>query len=165
MTHSNGLANGRASGRDVDPAGDHQTSSESQSSQEPDDGSSQGPESELGRRSHYYSSAIPRSRRFEKIAESSDPTGSMKGAAYQGAMEAVLAIVISTLLGYWADQHYDTAPRWLIVGVIIGFASFVLRLLRMGRLVTEAQTTAEEETNSGNRSKTEAGKQSERSES
>jgi F0F1-type ATP synthase assembly protein I len=89
----------------------------------------------------------------------------MKGAAYQGAMEAVLAIVISTLLGYWADQHYDTAPRWLIVGVIIGFASFVLRLLRMGRLVTEAQTTAEEETNSGNRSKTEAGKQSERSES
>lgn len=59
------------------------------------------------------------------------------GAAYQGALEAVFAILISMGIGYWADQHFDTAPRFLILGVIVGFGSFVLRLSRMRRLLEE----------------------------
>jgi F0F1-type ATP synthase assembly protein I len=55
-------------------------------------------------------------------------------AAYQGALEAVLAIVIAAGVGYWADQRWGTEPRWLIVGTCIGFGSFVLRLFRMRKL-------------------------------
>jgi len=59
-------------------------------------------------------------------------------AAYQGALEAVLAIVIAMGAGYWADRHFGTEPRWLIVGTCLGFASFVLRLFRMRKLFEDA---------------------------
>ena len=68
---------------------------------------------------------------------------SNQGAAYEGAMEAVLAILISVGLGYWADSHFGTGPLWLAVGAVIGFAAFVLRLLRMNGLVQEAAEAAE----------------------
>lgn len=55
-------------------------------------------------------------------------------AAYQGAIEAVLALLICVGVGYWADQRFGTAPRWITVGTVVGFGSFVLRLLRMRRL-------------------------------
>jgi F0F1-type ATP synthase assembly protein I len=61
-------------------------------------------------------------------------------AAYQGALEAVLAIVISAGTGYWADQRFGTAPRWLILGTCLGFAAFVLRLFRMRKLFEEASS-------------------------
>ena len=60
-----------------------------------------------------------------------------QNAAYQGALEAVLAILIASGIGYWADQRFDTSPRYLLIGVVVGFASFVLRLLRLGRLIRE----------------------------
>jgi F0F1-type ATP synthase assembly protein I len=67
-----------------------------------------------------------------------EPSGgrpSRRGAAaYQGALEAVLAIVIAAGIGYWADGQLGTSPRWLIVGMAVGFGSFVLRLWRMRRL-------------------------------
>jgi len=63
------------------------------------------------------------------------------GAAYEGAMEAVFAILIAVGLGYWADEYFETGPRYLIVGAILGFAAFVLRLLRMGELVEAAAET------------------------
>jgi F0F1-type ATP synthase assembly protein I len=56
-----------------------------------------------------------------------------QGAAYQGAFEAVFSILIAAGIGYWADERFGTSPRWLLVGVAVGFASFVLRLLRLGR--------------------------------
>jgi len=56
-----------------------------------------------------------------------------QGMAYQGAAESVFAILIAAGIGYWADQHFDTAPRYLLIGTAVGFASFVLRLLRLGR--------------------------------
>jgi F0F1-type ATP synthase assembly protein I len=55
-------------------------------------------------------------------------------AAYQGALEAVFAIIIAAGAGYWADRHFDTEPRWLITGTCLGFGAFVLRLWRMRRL-------------------------------
>lgn len=60
-----------------------------------------------------------------------------KGAAYQGAIEAVFAIPIAAGLGYWADEHFDTSPRYLLVGLVVGFASFLLRLMRLRRLLEE----------------------------
>lgn len=60
-----------------------------------------------------------------------------QGAAYQGAFEAVFAILIAAGLGYWADDTFDTSPLYLIIGTVLGFAAFVLRLLRLGREMQE----------------------------
>ena len=58
-------------------------------------------------------------------------------AAYQGALEAVFAVAIAAGIGYWADSHFGSSPRWLIVGTVVGFGAFVLRLWRMRKLFDE----------------------------
>ena len=61
--------------------------------------------------------------------------------AYEGAFEAVAAVVIGALLGYWIDTQLDSSPWALVVGVALGFAAMVLRLLRLG---TQLGMTAED---------------------
>jgi len=56
-----------------------------------------------------------------------------QGAVYQGAFEAVIALLIAIGLGYWMDGYFDTAPWLLLIGTVIGFASFTVRLIRLGR--------------------------------
>ncbi len=46
-------------------------------------------------------------------------------------MEAVLAIPIAMGIGYWADSRFETEPVLLLVGTVFGFATFVMRLVRM----------------------------------
>lgn len=53
--------------------------------------------------------------------------------AYEGAFEAVAAVIIAALLGYGADARLGSTPWGLLVGVAIGFAAMVLRLFRLGR--------------------------------
>jgi len=60
-------------------------------------------------------------------------------------MEAVFAIVVAISLGYWADRHFATSPLWLITGAVIGFAAFVLRLLRMSELVGSSEDAPAED--------------------
>lgn len=67
--------------------------------------------------------------------------GRRQSAAYQGAFEAVTAILIAGFAGKFADDYFGTSPRYLIAGFIIGFGSFVLRLVRLGR---SQQAAAEE---------------------
>ena len=68
-----------------------------------------------------------------------------QGLAYQGGGEAVFAMLIATGLGYWADQHFGTSPRYLLIGMIFGFSAFVLRLLRLGRQLQERQSNQNRE--------------------
>jgi F0F1-type ATP synthase assembly protein I len=56
-----------------------------------------------------------------------------QGAVYQGAFEAVFALLIAAGFGYWLDGYFDTAPVLLLIGIALGFASFTLRLIRLGR--------------------------------
>jgi F0F1-type ATP synthase assembly protein I len=56
-----------------------------------------------------------------------------QGAVYQGAFEAVIALLIAAGLGYWLDGYFDTTPWLLLMGTAIGFASFTVRLIRLGR--------------------------------
>ena len=57
--------------------------------------------------------------------------------AYQAALEAVFSIPIAGGLGYWADAHFGTSPILLLAGLVLGFASFVLRLVGTRSLVEE----------------------------
>jgi F0F1-type ATP synthase assembly protein I len=76
---------------------------------------------------------------------------SAAGDAYQGAFEAVMAVLVGAGFGYWVDSRWDTTPVGVIAGVVIGFAAMVLRLLRLGReLVPEG--VPEKEKASGSRS-------------
>ena len=71
-------------------------------------------------------------------------TAQRQGLAYQGGVEAVFAMLIATGLGYWADQHFGTLPRYLLIGMILGFSAFVMRLLRLGRQLQERPSNREE---------------------
>ena len=64
------------------------------------------------------------------------------GSAYQGAFEAVFAILIGAGFGYWADASFDTSPWGLLLGLALGFGAFVLRLVRLAR---QMQALADEE--------------------
>lgn len=69
-----------------------------------------------------------------------------QGLAYQGAFEAVVAIPIAMGIGYWADTHFDTSPWLLLAGAAVGFASFVTRLVRLGRQLQELEDGRETQT-------------------
>ena len=49
------------------------------------------------------------------------------------ALRGVLAVLVGAGVGYWVDRRWQTTPYGVIVGLVIGFAAMVLRLLRMGR--------------------------------
>ena len=65
-----------------------------------------------------------------------------QGLAYQGAFEAVVAILITSGIGLWIDGRYETSPWGLLIGIAIGFGSFVLRLLRLGKALQELSDPA-----------------------
>lgn len=71
-----------------------------------------------------------------------------QGAVYQGAFEAVIALLAMAGLGYWLDGYFGTAPALLLVGTALGFASFSVRLIRLGRWMKDSSSaeSSEEET-------------------
>ena len=68
-----------------------------------------------------------------------------QGLAYQASFEAVFAILICAGAGYWIDTRFETSPWGLLVGTVVGFASFVLRLLRLGRQLEKGAAGAASE--------------------
>lgn len=71
-----------------------------------------------------------------------------QGLAYQGAFEAFVAILIGMGIGYWVDQRFGTSPLYLLIGTAVGFASFVLRLVRLGRQIQQLQDASDGSPNS-----------------
>lgn len=64
--------------------------------------------------------------------------------AYQGALEAVLSIPIGMGLGYLADHQFGTGPVFLLLGLVAGFAAFVIRISRLRALVDETSEDGSE---------------------
>lgn len=75
--------------------------------------------------------------REREPGEGEGPRVRWLGRAYQGALEAVLAVVVMAVLGALADRRFDTAPVLVLLGLAIGFGSFVLRLVRLLRELQE----------------------------
>ena len=55
------------------------------------------------------------------------------GLAYQGTVEAVFSVLIGAGIGYAADRYFDSTPWLMLVGLVMGFGAFVLRLSRLAR--------------------------------
>ncbi len=53
--------------------------------------------------------------------------------AYQGAFEAVGAVLLGCGVGFFVDDRWETAPWGVLIGAVIGFAAMVLRLVRLGK--------------------------------
>jgi F0F1-type ATP synthase assembly protein I len=45
-----------------------------------------------------------------------------------------LELIVPTLLGYWLDRRWGTLPLLLIVGVVLGFVTATLSLLRLTKM-------------------------------
>ena len=69
----------------------------------------------------------PGRQRFKRVAAAAG------SEAYQGAFEAIGSVLIACAFGYWVDSRWDTRPFGLLIGVAIGFAAMVLRLVRLGK--------------------------------
>jgi F0F1-type ATP synthase assembly protein I len=76
----------------------------------------------------------------------SDPSGNAGGPrwtrrgltkrgakAYQGVLEAVLCMPAGVVLGYGADRIFGTDPWLVLVGLVLGFAGFVIRVVQLPR--------------------------------
>ncbi len=72
-----------------------------------------------------------RRRRAEELG--TKPRMGRQSAAYQGTVEAVFAILIAVGIGYLVDRYFETLPIFVLVGVVVGFSAFVLRLWRLGQ--------------------------------
>ena len=57
----------------------------------------------------------------------------MQARAYEGAIESAIALIAPVGLGYWLDKVFETDPIATIVGVVLGFAAMLLRLIRFVR--------------------------------
>jgi F0F1-type ATP synthase assembly protein I len=69
--------------------------------------------------------------------------------AYQFAFEAVLAIPIAMGLGWFIDSRVGSAPAFLLVGLGLGFTTFIVGVVRMRRLVEEEAAAAERDEKRG----------------
>lgn len=72
-------------------------------------------------------------------------SGMRMGRSYQAAFEATIAVVVAGAVGGWADQRFGTTPILLIAGVLLGFGTFVLRLVRLMKELARQPQDAEDE--------------------
>lgn len=91
-----------------------------------------------------YRRLVPDQNRDRDLNRTGSQTGSqLSGQVYQGAVEAVFSIPVGVGLGWLADRQFGWAPIGLLVGAGIGFAAFVLRLVRLGKDM-QAETAKQE---------------------
>lgn len=56
--------------------------------------------------------------------------------AYEGITESALALLLPIGLGYWLDGYFGSRPVGVLVGVVLGFAAMMVRLVRWTRVPT-----------------------------
>lgn len=81
---------------------------------------------------------------MERQPSEREDGGRRKARAYQAALEAALAIPIALGLGLLADSKLGTAPVGLLIGLGLGFTTFIVRLTRMRGMVEREAAEAEQ---------------------
>ena len=75
---------------------------------------------------------------------STGPSMRKGGGAYEGGLQAALAVVISMGFGHWADRYFDSSPIGLFLGLAIGFGAFTLRIWQLLKSQSSAGQDSEE---------------------
>ncbi|MFC3053130.1 AtpZ/AtpI family protein [Kordiimonas pumila] len=71
-----------------------------------------------------------------------EPPVSPLGAALKMSAELVVGSGVGAFIGYWFDTWFDTKPLFLIVLLILGFASGVRNVIRDARRMQDADEEA-----------------------
>ena len=72
----------------------------------------------------------------------SEPSSSM-GIAFKIGIELVVGTGVGAFIGYWFDVWFGTAPLFMLVLLILGFASGVRNVIREAQKLQEADKDAE----------------------
>lgn len=67
-----------------------------------------------------------------------EPPKSAMGVAFKMGAELVVGTGVGAFIGYWFDKWFGTAPLFLLVLLILGFASGVRNVIRDARSMQEA---------------------------
>ena len=67
------------------------------------------------------------------------PGHQLQARAYGAAIEAVMALVIAVVIGIWVDHRFECEPYGMLSGIVVGFASMILRVMRMSTLGEEEE--------------------------
>ncbi|WP_262695903.1 AtpZ/AtpI family protein [Kordiimonas aquimaris] len=59
-----------------------------------------------------------------------DKSGSPMGIAFKMGIELVVGSGVGAFIGFWFDRWFDTKPVFLIVLLILGFASGIRNVIR-----------------------------------
>lgn len=72
-----------------------------------------------------------------------DRAKSPMGVAFKMGIELVVGSGVGAFIGYWFDKWFGTAPIFLIVLLILGFASGVRNVIREAQRLQDADEEAE----------------------
>lgn len=83
------------------------------------------------------------------------PEEPKRGADWVGlsglGFELVGAVAGFTLLGYWWDRHFETAPWGLIVGIVLGLIGGMYNLIRKSLAASKREAVRETKTRDGDK--------------
>ncbi len=72
-----------------------------------------------------------------------DKPVSPMGIAFKMGIELVVGSGVGAFIGYWFDKWFGTAPLFLIVLLVLGFASGIRNVVREATRMQEADEAAE----------------------
>lgn len=65
------------------------------------------------------------------------------GIAFKMGIELVVGSGVGAFIGYWFDRWFGTAPLFLVVLLILGFASGIRNVVREATRMQEAEESAD----------------------
>ncbi len=85
--------------------------------------------------------AKAKGRSFE---EAEERAVSPMGIAFKMGIELVVGSGVGAFIGFWFDRWFGTAPLFLVVLLILGFASGIRNVVREATRMQEAEENASE---------------------
>lgn len=79
----------------------------------------------------------------QSFEDAEDRPTSPMGVAFKMGIELVVGSGVGAFIGFWFDRWLGTAPLFLIVLLILGFASGIRNVVREATRMQEAEETAE----------------------
>lgn len=87
--------------------------------------------------------AQAKANRGPSFEDAEDRPVSPYGVAFKMGIELVVGSGVGAFIGYWFDKWIGTAPLFLIVLLIAGFASGIRNVVREATRMQEAEEAAE----------------------
>jgi len=81
-------------------------------------------------------------QKAQKAPEAEKPDNA-SNVAFRMGVDLVAGTGVGAFMGYWFDKWFDTKPLFLIVLLVLGFATGVRNVVQLARRVQDADEDAE----------------------